>query len=104
MPHFVIELINAGQVLLIPVLVFLNAFFVAAEFSLVTVRRTRLEELASKRAPGVGLAMLAIDRLDHMLAATQLGITMASLALGWIGEPGQSKARALVRIPSGRVG
>ena len=88
MPHFVIELINAGQVLLIPVLVFLNAFFVAAEFSLVTVRRTRLEELASKRAPGVGLAMLAIDRLDHMLAATQLGITMASLALGWIGEPG----------------
>ncbi|HZI88943.1 MAG TPA: hemolysin family protein [Candidatus Polarisedimenticolia bacterium] len=82
------ELLHAGQVLLIPLLVLCNAFFVAAEFSVVTVRRTRLEELASKRVPGVGAAMLAVDRLDHMLAATQLGITMTSLALGWVGEPG----------------
>jgi CBS domain containing-hemolysin-like protein len=88
MPNFVGELLHAGQVLLIPLLVLCNAFFVAAEFALVTVRRTRLEELASKRTPGIALAMLALDRLDHMLAATQLGITMASLALGWIGEPG----------------
>jgi CBS domain containing-hemolysin-like protein len=88
MPRALGELLHAGQVLLIPVLVLCNAFFVAAEFSLVTVRRTRLEELQAKRAPGVTLAMLALDRLDHMLAATQLGITMTSLALGWIGEPG----------------
>jgi CBS domain containing-hemolysin-like protein len=82
-------MLAAGQVLLIPVLLLANAFFVAAEFSFVTVRRTRLEELAAKRrTPGLQLAMLAVDRLDHMIAATQLGITMASLALGWIGEPG----------------
>ena len=88
MPNFLGEMLHAGQVLLIPVLVLCNAFFVAAEFSLVTVRRTRLEELAGKRTPGIALAMLALDRMDHMLAATQLGITMTSLALGWIGEPG----------------
>src|SRR5437762_8568064 len=88
MPGFVGELLHAGQVLLIPVLVLCNAFFVAAEFSLVTVRRTRLEELQGKRTPGVWFALQATARLDHMLAATQLGITMTSLALGWIGEPG----------------
>src|SRR4051812_35363355 len=86
--HVAGELLHAGQVLLIPVLVLCNAFFVAAEFSVVTVRRTRLEELSAKKVPGVGVALLALDRLDHMLAATQLGITMTSLALGWIGEPG----------------
>ena len=88
MPPFVGELLHAGQVLLIPVLVLCNAFFVAAEFSLVTVRRTRLEELAAKRTPGVGSALQATGRIDQMIAATQLGITMMSLALGWIGEPG----------------
>ena len=88
MPGFVGELLHAGQVLLIPVLVLCNAFFVAAEFSLVTVRRTRLEELQGKRTPGVWFALQATARIDQMIAATQLGITMTSLALGWIGEPG----------------
>ncbi len=88
MNGFLSDAVHAGQVLAIPLLVLGNAFFVAVEFSLVTVRRTRLEELAAKRAPGVASAMFAVDRLDHMLAATQLGITMTSLALGWIGEPG----------------
>ena len=88
MPGFVGELLHAGQVLLIPVLVLCNAFFVAAEFSIVTVRRTRLEELQTKRTPGVGFALLTTGRIDQMIAATQLGITMTSLALGWIGEPG----------------
>jgi CBS domain containing-hemolysin-like protein len=81
------ELFRAGQVLLIPLFVLGNAIFVAAEFALVSVRRTRLEELATKRAPGVALALQALDRIDNMLAATQLGITVMSLALGWIGEP-----------------
>jgi putative hemolysin len=76
-----------SRILLIPALVLANAFFVAAEFALVSVRRTRLEELASKRITGVSFAMAAVDRLDDMMAATQLGITMASLALGWVGEP-----------------
>jgi CBS domain containing-hemolysin-like protein len=88
MPRALGELLHAGQVLLIPLLVLCNAFFVAAEFSLVTVRRTRLEELQAKRTPGVGFALQATGRIDQMIAATQLGITMTSLALGWIGEPG----------------
>jgi CBS domain containing-hemolysin-like protein len=82
------NLLAAGQVVLIPLLLLGNAFFVAAEFSLVTVRRTRLEELASKRIPGVGAAQEATRRLDDTIAATQLGITMMSLGLGWVGEPG----------------
>src|SRR5947207_15964201 len=88
MPPMVGELLHAGQVLLIPVLVLCNAFFVAAEFSLVTVRRTRLEELQAKRTPGVWFALQAPARIDQMIAATQLGITMTSLAVAWIGEPG----------------
>jgi putative hemolysin len=83
---------NYGRILLIPVLVLGNAFFVAAEFSLVTVRRTRLEELAAQKVPGVAAAEAATRRIDDTIAATQLGITMMSLALGWVGEP------ALARI------
>jgi len=88
MSLFVGEMLHAGQVLLIPSSSSATRFFVAAEFSLVTVRRTRLEELQAKRTPGITLAMLALDRLDHMLAATQLGITMTSLALAGSASPG----------------
>lgn len=68
-------------------LVFANGFFVAAEFSLVTVRKTRVDQLI---AEGNRLAVLvrhAVTDPSRYLAATQLGITMASLGLGWIGEP-----------------
>src|SRR5262245_15153313 len=68
-------------------LVLLNGFFVAAEFALVSVRRSRIEYLATEgngRARGV---RRALDHLDTYIAATQLGITMASLALGFIAEP-----------------
>lgn len=88
MNEFWANVLAAGQVLAIPLLLLGNAFFVAAEFSLVTVRRTRLEELASKKVLGVGAAQEATRRLDDTIAATQLGITMMSLALGWVGEPG----------------
>ena len=81
------RIVALGGVLLIPFLLLLNAFFVAAEFSLVAVRRTRLEELQAKKTLGVGSALAAVDRIDDALAATQVGITMASLALGWLGEP-----------------
>ena len=67
MPGFVGELLHAGQVLLIPVLVLCNAFFVAAEFSLVTVRRTRLEELQGKRTPGVCIAHSYYPNPNRML-------------------------------------
>lgn len=88
MSEFWANVLAAGQVLAIPILLLGNAFFVAAEFSLVTVRRTRLEELATKKVLGVGAAQEATRRLDDTIAATQLGITMMSLALGWVGEPG----------------
>src|SRR5215210_5577563 len=68
-------------------LVLLNGFFVAAEFAIVKVRATRLVELASGGSATARQAQLIVGRLDAYLAATQLGITMASLGLGWIGEP-----------------
>jgi CBS domain containing-hemolysin-like protein len=73
-------------ILSLPALVALNAFFVAAEFALVAVRRTRVEELVRadiKRAKSVASA---VDHLDRSIAATQLGITLASLGLGWVAE------------------
>lgn len=80
-----------SSVLAIPVLVLLNAFFVAAEFSLVAVRRTRIDEMARAGMIGAAAARRAVGRLDDVIAATQLGITLASLALGWLGEPGLAR-------------
>jgi CBS domain containing-hemolysin-like protein len=71
----------------IPVLVALNGLFVAAEFSLVAVRRTRVEELVKRGVKGARAVETAVAHLDRSIAATQLGITLASIALGWIGEP-----------------
>src|SRR6266545_4135227 len=68
-------------------LVLTNGFFVAAEFAIVKVRATRLIELADRGNATARQAQLIVGRLDAYLAATQLGITMASLGLGWIGEP-----------------
>lgn len=68
-------------------LVLLNAFFVAAEFSLVSVRRSRIETLIDKGNATAKVVKEAIDDLDRYIAATQLGITIASLGLGWVGEP-----------------
>lgn len=68
------------------VLVALNGFFVAAEFAIVKVRRTRLEELAGQGVKAARVSIVCVDQLDESLSATQLGITLVSLALGWIGE------------------
>ncbi len=65
----------------------LNAFFVAAEFALVGARRTRLEEMAEAGDGKATLALKAVQSLDRYVSATQLGITLASLGLGMIGEP-----------------
>ncbi len=75
---------------LIVVLVLLNAFFVAAEFALVSVRRTRIEEMVAQGAQGALAVRRAISDPDRFIAATQLGITLASLGLGWVGEPALS--------------
>ena len=69
------------------VLVLLNGFFVAAEFALVKVRGSRLAEMAREGEPFASTAQWMARRLDRSLSACQLGITMASLGLGWIGEP-----------------
>lgn len=79
--EFVFQL---GIVLL---LVFLNGYFVASEFALVAVRRTRVDELARKGNITAKVLQGALNNLDNYISATQLGITVASLALGWIGEP-----------------
>lgn len=75
------------RVLAVFALVAANGFFVAAEFSLVAVRRSRVAELAASGRRNARPLLRAIDNLDANLAATQLGITISSLALGWIGEP-----------------
>ena len=68
-------------------LVLANAFFVAAEFALVGARKTRLDEMARSGDGKARLARRAVQSLDRYISATQLGITLASLGLGWIGEP-----------------
>jgi len=77
----------------VPLLVAANAFFVMIEFALVSVRWTRVEQLVTEGRPGARLARALVENLSDSLAATQLGITLASLALGWLGEP--TIARAL---------
>jgi len=68
-------------------LVFANGFFVSAEFSIVTVRKTRIDQLIAEGHTRARAVRRAITAPDRYIAATQLGITMTSLGLGWIGEP-----------------
>jgi putative hemolysin len=81
------SLANILGILLIFVLVAANGFFVAAEFALVAVRRSRVAQLVAEGRARARALKRATDNLDAYLAATQLGITISSLALGWIGEP-----------------
>ena len=67
------------------VLVLANAFFVAAEFALVGARRSKIDQMASTGDRLAKIAQAAIKDLDRYISATQLGITLASLSLGWIG-------------------
>jgi CBS domain containing-hemolysin-like protein len=76
-----------GKLLLVLGLVGANGFFVAAEFGLVAVRRTRVEQLVNEGNALARDVRHALDHLDNYIAATQLGITLSSLALGWVGEP-----------------
>ena len=82
--------LTAGQIVLRLLVAFLlvaaNGFFVAAEFALVGARRTRIEALAVAGNRRARLAHHVVTHLDHYISATQLGITLASLGLGWVGE------------------
>jgi CBS domain containing-hemolysin-like protein len=80
-----------SDLLLTIFLVFMNGFFVAAEFAIVKVRESQLELEARSGNLSAVLARKIVGNIDGYLAATQLGITLASLGLGWVGEPVVSK-------------
>lgn len=69
------------------ILIFFNAFFVVSEFAIVKIRRTKLEEMIKNGNKRAAIALKVTEHLDSYLSAIQLGITLASLGLGWIGEP-----------------
>lgn len=71
----------------IVVLILGNGFFVAAELAIVSVRHTRVEQMVAQHRPGARLVRSLQEHLDDFLPAVQLGVTLCSLALGWIGEP-----------------
>jgi CBS domain containing-hemolysin-like protein len=75
------------RLLAVALLVAANAFFVAAEFALVAARRTRIDAMVRRGDSKARVARQAIQSLDRYISGTQLGITLASLGLGWIGEP-----------------
>ena len=72
---------------LVAFLVLMNAFFVAAEYSMVAVRRSKIDQLASEGDRSAAAVQRALNDLGRFISATQLGVTLASLAIGWIGEP-----------------
>jgi CBS domain containing-hemolysin-like protein len=81
-------------ILVTVVIVVANAFFVAAEFAMVKIRPTRLEQLANQGRRRARLLVGMTKRINDYLSASQLGITVASLSLGWIGEPAIAKLLA----------
>ena len=85
-PHWDPPMVIVGKLTAIAVLVALNAFFVACEFSVVKVRTTQLDALLEEGNVRARFVKHVRGHLDAYLSATQLGITLASLALGWIGE------------------
>ena len=80
-------LIGISKISAVFALVFLNGFFVAAEFAVIKVRSTQLEPLVKSGSKRASMANHIVTHLDAYLSATQLGITLTSLGLGWVGEP-----------------
>jgi CBS domain containing-hemolysin-like protein len=94
-------MLSVLNILLVFLLVLANGFFVASEFALVGVRRSRIATLAAAGDPRARRLLALVDHLNAYISATQLGITLASLALGWIGEPAIAH---LLEVPlAGRV-
>ena len=75
------------QVVAVGMLILANAFFVAAEFAMVSTRDTRIEQLLANKVPGARAVRRLQNEIEYFLPAVQLGVTLCSLAIGWIGEP-----------------
>jgi len=86
------------RLLLVVLLIGINGFFAAAEVSLISVRHSRLREMASDGRAGAQAALNLLAQPGHLLSVTQVGVTLASLGLGWVGED------ALYRIASSLLG
>jgi magnesium and cobalt exporter, CNNM family len=86
-PQWDSAVLIVGKLLVIAALVALNGFFVAAEFALVKVRHSQLQTLASEGNKRASISQHVVENLTAYLSACQLGITLASLGLGWVGEP-----------------
>jgi CBS domain containing-hemolysin-like protein len=82
---------TAVYLILLILLILVNGLFVAAEFALVRSRRSRIEQLASEGSRGAGSVIDQLNHIDEYLAACQLGITMASIGIGFLGEPAVAK-------------
>lgn len=89
------------RVILVAFFILASSFFVAAEFALVSVRETRVQQLIAHGRPGAVTVLKLKNTIDEFLPAVQLGVTLASLALGWIGEP--AVADILLRFAGDRL-
>lgn len=92
---------NLSAVLVVVALILINGFFVAAEFAIIKVRGTRISELAAKGRRRARMAESLVGNLDSSISATQLGITMAGLGLGWVGIPALSRLLETLLEPLG---
>jgi CBS domain containing-hemolysin-like protein len=79
--------VKALFIILTGLLILVNAFFVIAEYSLVRSRKSRLQEMAADGVRGARLALAQMDEIGDYIAACQVGITMASIGIGALGEP-----------------
>src|SRR5215216_1801639 len=89
-----------AKILIVVALIFANGFFVASEFALVTARTTRIQQLAERGNRAARMVMRAQADPNRFISAAQLGITVASLLLGWIGE---ETFAALLHEPLGLI-
>lgn len=96
-------LINIFQLVIIPIFILLNGFFVAAEMSLARVRRTRIDQLAEEGNKAAQLAQISLEDPERFISACQLGITVATLALGAIGEAAFAENLAQMMVAIGLV-
>ena len=97
------------RLLMVAFFILANSFFVAAEFAIVSVRETRMQQLLALNRPGARTALALKHSIDEFLPAVQFGVTLASLALGWLGEPAVAQillelaARWFVHLPAHAV-